>query len=220
DAPLPRSAGDGQSAADLGIPGRSGLRGHLNGSLGVRLRLHRQSLTTCGRHAECDQEREGGPKQDSEGVKAELVDTSRLSCAEICTVRMGLVRQNQFYPKGAISHARCRGSGAGAIAVAISGVMKFVLSPAVWPIATAVMLAIACDRDSPSNGGPPVVLRGGERLGWDQPASSGTNPSFYTYIMYVDGWANTLTDVNCEGSASSRLTCSSLLPWMSPGRHS
>ena len=100
--------------------------------------------------------------------------------------------------------------------------MKFVLSPAVWPIATVAILAIACDRDSPSNesGGPPVVLRGGERLGWDQPASSGTNPSFYTYIMYVDGWANTLTNVNCEGSASSRLTCSSLLPSMSPGRHS
>ena len=106
--------------------------------------------------------------------------------------------------------------------MAISGVMKFVLFPVVWPIATVAMLAVACDRDSPSNesGGSPVVLRGGERLGWDQPAASGTNPSFYTYIMYVDGWANTLTNVSCDGSASSRFTCSSLLPSMSPGRHS
>ena len=98
--------------------------------------------------------------------------------------------------------------------------MKFVLSPAVWPIATVALLAIACDRDSPSNdsSGSPVVLRGGERLGWDQPTESGTNPSFYTFIMYVDGWANTLPDVTCEGS--SRFTCSSMLPAMSPGRHS
>ena len=100
--------------------------------------------------------------------------------------------------------------------------MKFVLSPAVWPIATVAMLAVACDRDSPSNdsGGSPVVLRGGERLGWDQPAAPGTNPSFYGYIMYVDGWANTLSNVSCDGSASSRFNCSSLLPSMSPGRHS
>jgi hypothetical protein len=100
--------------------------------------------------------------------------------------------------------------------------MKFVLSPAVWRIATVAMLAVACDRDSPSNdsGGSPVVLHGGERLGWDQPTAPGTNPSFYTYIMYVDGWANTLTNVNCDGSASSRFSCSSLLPSMSPGRHS
>jgi hypothetical protein len=106
--------------------------------------------------------------------------------------------------------------------MAISGVMKFVLFRAVWSIATVAMLAVACDRDSPSNGsdGSPVVLRGGERLGWDQPAASGTNPSLYTYIMYVDGWANTLTNVSCDGSASSRFTCSSLLPSMSPGRHS
>ena len=100
--------------------------------------------------------------------------------------------------------------------------MKFVLFRAVWPIAAVAMLVVACDRDSPSNesGGSPVVLHGGERLGWDQPAPSGTNPSFYTYIMYVDGWANTLTHVNCEASVSSRFTCSALLPSMSPGRHS
>ena len=100
--------------------------------------------------------------------------------------------------------------------------MKFVLFPAVWPIAAVAMLAVACDRDSPSNesGGSSVVLHGGERLGWDQPAASGTNPSFYTYIMYVDGWANTLTNVRCEPSVPSRFTCSALLPSMSPGRHS
>lgn len=105
--------------------------------------------------------------------------------------------------------------------MAISGVMKFLSFPPVWPIAVA-MLVVACDGDSSSNqpGGGPVVIRGGERLGWDQPAASGTNPAFYSYIMYVDGWANTLTDVNCEGSVSSRFTCSSLLPSMSPGRHS
>src|SRR5215204_5138249 len=133
---------------------------------------------------------------------------------------MGLVRQNRIHPRAPCNTSVSR-KRAGAVAT-ISGVMKFVLSPAVWPIATVAMLAVACDRDSPSNdsGGSPVVLRGGERLGWDQPAAPGTNPSFYGYIMYVDGWANTLSNVSCDGSASSRFNCSSLLPSMSPGRHS
>ena len=101
--------------------------------------------------------------------------------------------------------------------------MKFVLRLAVWPIATVAILAVACDGDSSSkdsDGGSPVVLRGGERLGWDQPTVSGAHPSSYTYIMYVDGWANTLTSVSCAGSASPGFTCSSQLPSMSPGRHS
>jgi hypothetical protein len=98
--------------------------------------------------------------------------------------------------------------------------MKLVLRPAVWLIATVAMLAVACDRDSPSKDSAPVVLHGGERLGWDQPALSGTHPSTYNYIMYVDGWANALTSVSCTGSASSGFTCASSLPSMSPGRHS
>jgi hypothetical protein len=102
--------------------------------------------------------------------------------------------------------------------------MKFVLRPAVWLVASVAMLALACDRDSPSNdggqsGGDSIILRGGERLGWDQPAISGTNPSSYVYIMFIDDAATTLTSVTCT-SGSSGYTCSSVLPPMSPGRHS
>jgi hypothetical protein len=110
-------------------------------------------------------------------------------------------------------------------ALAVSGVMKFVLRPAVWLLASVAMLAVACDRDSPSNDGgqsggdSPIILRGGERLAWDQPALPGTNPSSYLYIMFIDDAATTLTNVTCT-SASSAFTCSSVLPPMSPGRHS
>jgi hypothetical protein len=108
-------------------------------------------------------------------------------------------------------------------AVAVLGVMKFVLRPAVWLLASVAMLAIACDRDSPSNdgggsGNPPIILRGGERLGWDQPTVSGANPSSYIYTMYVDGSPRTLNNVSCD-SAGAAFTCSSLLPSMSLGRH-
>jgi hypothetical protein len=109
------------------------------------------------------------------------------------------------------------------VAVAVSGVMKFFLRPAVWLIANVAIVAVACDRDSPSkesSDGAPVILRGGERLGWDQATVSGANPSSYTFIMYIDGWANTLANVSCGGSSSSGYTCSSRLPTMTPGRHS
>lgn len=103
--------------------------------------------------------------------------------------------------------------------------MKFDLRPAVWLLASVAMLATACDRDSPSNdggdpsgGNSPIILRGGERLGWDQPVVGGANPSSYTYIMYVDGAATTLTAVSCSSTGSS-FTCSSALPRMNPGRH-
>jgi hypothetical protein len=111
-------------------------------------------------------------------------------------------------------------------ASAVSGVMKLVLRPTVWLLASVAILATACDRDSPSNdggdpsgGNAPIVLRGGERLGWDQPTVGGANPSSYTYIMYIDGAATPLTNVACS-SSSSGFTCSSLLPRMNPGRHS
>ena len=102
--------------------------------------------------------------------------------------------------------------------------MKFHLRPALWLLASVAMLATACDRDSPSNdggdpgGNSPIILRGGERLGWDQPIVGGANPSSYTYIMYIDGAATPLTGVTCTGSGSV-FTCASALPRMNPGRH-
>lgn len=103
--------------------------------------------------------------------------------------------------------------------------MKCVLRPPVWLVASLALLATACDRDSPPKddnpgAGTPVVLRGDERIGWDQRAVSGTNPSSYTYIMYVDGSPNTLNSVSCTGSSSAGYVCSSRLPSMSNGRHS
>jgi hypothetical protein len=102
--------------------------------------------------------------------------------------------------------------------------MKYLLRPAVWLLASVAMLTIACDKDSSSNrvgsgGNAPIILHGGERLGWDQPTIAGGNPLSYTYTMYVDGSGRTLTDVSCTSSGSA-YTCSSLLPSMSPGRHS
>ena len=111
------------------------------------------------------------------------------------------------------------------IAVAVCGVMKFLLRPALWLLASVAMLAIACGPDSSSNdgggsgGNAPVVLHGGERLGWDQPTTAGANASSYTYTMYIDGSPRTLTNVTCSVSGSA-FTCSSLLPSLSPGRHS
>ena len=102
--------------------------------------------------------------------------------------------------------------------------MKFHLRPAVWLLASVAMLATACDRDSPSNdggdpgGNSPIILRGGERLGWDQPIVGGANPSSYNYIMYIDGAATPLTGVSCTGTGSV-FTCASALPRMNPGRH-
>jgi hypothetical protein len=108
-------------------------------------------------------------------------------------------------------------------AVAVCGVMKLVQRPAVWLLASVATLAIACDRDSPSkdsgdSSGSPIVLHGGERLGWDQAAVSNANPASYTYTMYIDGSPRTLPDVSCS-SAGSAYACSSLLPSMSLGRH-
>jgi hypothetical protein len=110
-------------------------------------------------------------------------------------------------------------------AVPVCGVMKVVLRPAVWLLASVAMLATACDGDSPSNqggdssrGNAPIVLRGGERLGWDQPVVGGAHPSSYNYTMYIDGLPSSLPSVSCSSSGSG-FTCSSLLPSMSPGRH-
>src|SRR5262245_58162086 len=103
--------------------------------------------------------------------------------------------------------------------------MKYVLRPAVCVVvASAAILIAACDHKSPSNdgdqgGSSPIILHGGERLGWDQAALSGTNPSSYTYIMYVDGAPTTLSSVSCSGTAAAGYTCSSLLPRMSAGVH-
>src|SRR6185295_11631572 len=105
--------------------------------------------------------------------------------------------------------------------------MKYVLRPAVCLlVASVTVLVAACDHKSPSDdggnqgGSSPIILRGGERLGWDQPAVSGTNPSSYAYIMYVDGAPTTLTSVSCTGTSAAGFTCSSLLPAMSAGLHS
>ena len=81
----------------------AGLRADRHGSLGVRLRLHRRSFATGDRHAECDEEREGGRKQGSESLKAELVRRGTGTSTRLCP-RMGL----EFAPRGRVWSGRIR----------------------------------------------------------------------------------------------------------------
>ena len=87
---------------------------------------------------------------------------------------------------------------------------------------------------SPSGGGgsegggrggtPPgqvIVLVGGERMAWDQPAASVQAARAYTYRLFIDGVQSALTDVRCSDTRTSAgYECSGLPPSMAAGQHS
>jgi Glucose / Sorbosone dehydrogenase len=76
----------------------------------------------------------------------------------------------------------------------------------------------ACGDDRP--GGDPVPIRGGERLGWDQPAASLEALRAHTFKLYIDGSPATLIDPRCtETLTSAGYQCSGGLPSMPAGRH-
>jgi hypothetical protein len=63
------------------------------------------------------------------------------------------------------------------------------------------------------------VIRGGERLGWDQSGPSQTAVQAYTYVLYVDGTPRTLADIRCTAATGSGYPCSGQLPALVAGAH-
>ena len=76
----------------------------------------------------------------------------------------------------------------------------------------------ACGGDNKGSDG--VILRGGERLAWDQIAESVQQLNAMRFRLYVDGNLSTLGAPTCSVVASSgKFECSGVLPAMSPGGH-
>ncbi|MGH9347961.1 MAG: PQQ-dependent sugar dehydrogenase [Vicinamibacterales bacterium] len=105
---------------------------------------------------------------------------------------------------------------------------------AVIPWMTAAMLVSSCgdskpdpisspDPGNPTSPGPDpgiVQIRGGERLGWMQSASSLDVLRAHTFRLWVDGTSATLSDTRCGDAAGAQgYECSGRLPTLAPGRH-
>jgi hypothetical protein len=63
------------------------------------------------------------------------------------------------------------------------------------------------------------VIRGGERLGWDQSGASQAAVQSFTYVLYVDGAGRTLADIRCGAATNSGYPCSGQLPALVTGAH-
>src|SRR4030095_5544696 len=69
-------------------------------------------------------------------------------------------------------------------------------------LVAALVLPAACGDDSNGNDrSEPVVLRGGERLAWDQAADSIGELSSLTFRLYVDGTEAPLSAARCDAAA-------------------
>ena len=55
-----------------GVPGRAGLRADRHRPFGLRLRVHRPPRAAGRRHAQRDQERNRGPREDRQGLAADV----------------------------------------------------------------------------------------------------------------------------------------------------
>jgi hypothetical protein len=65
------------------------------------------------------------------------------------------------------------------------------------------------------------VVRGGDRIIWDQVGESFQAVSGFTFRFLVDGGQSALSDVRCSNTRSeSGYPCSGQLPSLAPGRHS
>ncbi len=87
-----------------------------------------------------------------------------------------------------------------------------------------VAMLPACSRTAPSppdtSSSTPVVIRGNERLGWDQPAPSAVDLQSYGYALYVDDARFDLQDATCSATLTDAgYPCTTPLPAMSPGAH-
>ena len=80
--------------------------------------------------------------------------------------------------------------------------------------------AVACGGDDDRPSGDPVPARGGQRLGWDQPAASLEALLAHTFNLYVDDNLATFVDPRCtETRTSGGYPCSGGLPSLPAGRH-
>src|SRR5262245_49518103 len=81
--------------------------------------------------------------------------------------------------------------------------------------------AVACGGDG--DNGPsdnPVPVRAGQRLGWDQPATSLAALLAHTFNLYIDDKPATFVDPRCtETLTSAGYQCSGGLPSLPAGRH-
>ena len=92
----------------------------------------------------------------------------------------------------------------------------------------ASLPALACGGGGSSsdngngNGDNPgsTTLRGGERIGWDQPVAAPEDAGAYSFAVYVDGVPRPLIDARCADVRSAGgVACSGRLPSMASGRH-
>ena len=75
--------------------------------------------------------------------------------------------------------------------------------------------------DSTSTNSNPVPVRGGQRLGWNQVASSVQVLRSYVFRLYIDGAPATLSDTRCsEVLTDAGYECSGRLPDFASGQHS
>lgn len=94
---------------------------------------------------------------------------------------------------------------------------------ALLSVALATMFA-ACGGDGPSPpdtgpGGDVVELTGGERLGWDQRASSPTELASLRFVLYVDGSRMEFQEASCGALSGDQTACVGTLPPLSVGEH-
>ena len=95
-----------------------------------------------------------------------------------------------------------------------------------WCRAGVLLLAIgvaACGSspnppNNPGGGSTGESIRGTERLGWTQSASSAAELASLRFAAYVDNNRVALNDVNC-GASGGGFECSSRMPSMTPGTH-
>jgi hypothetical protein len=109
--------------------------------------------------------------------------------------------------------------------------------PAAAACVAVALLASSCGGDkqnppkpgNPTGPAPPtsgpdpgvIQIRGGERLGWTQMASSADAIRAHSFRLFIDGAEAALSDTRCSTTAADGgYECSGRLPTMAPGQHS
>ncbi|MPY86903.1 MAG: hypothetical protein GEU99_03180 [Luteitalea sp.] len=91
------------------------------------------------------------------------------------------------------------------------------------PVVLCVTAAVCDGSLAPSveaQPGKTAIVRGTERIGWDQQTGSASEPAALHYVAYVDGVKRELTDVRCADAAGpSGYACDAPLPQLTPGTH-
>jgi hypothetical protein len=91
----------------------------------------------------------------------------------------------------------------------------------VLSVGLCAVLGACVGSDAPSPAPAPPGggnIRGGERVAWDQSASSPDELAKLRYAIYVDGVRSEIADVSCEPKGAA-YACSGRLPDMPPGSH-